>query len=183
MTIGIKHSEVITKMEMQFKGRVWKLPDDVDTDTIIPGRYGVLPTVVDMSKHCLEPLRPELAAQAQPGDILVAGKNFGCGSSREQAPACIVALGIRCIIAKSFARIFYRNAINNGMFLIESKDVPDYCEEGDVITVEVNKQIVVRGKSFNVPNIPDNLFEIIQAGGLVNCYLKKNEDEIRREGM
>ena len=160
----------------KFSGKVWKLPDDVDTDTIIPGRYGVLPTAIDMSKHCLEPLRPELASQAEPGDILVAGKNFGCGSSREQAPACIAALGIKCIIAKSFARIFYRNGINNGMFLIESDDVPDNCEEGDIVAVEVNNKITVNGKEFNISKIPDNLFAIIQSGGLVEKYRKENEE-------
>lgn len=80
-------------MDTVFTGRIWKLPDDVDTDTIIPGRYGVLPSAEEMSRHCLEPLRPELAAAARPGDIFVAGKNFGCGSSREFAPACIAALG------------------------------------------------------------------------------------------
>ncbi|MBU3102209.1 MULTISPECIES: LeuD/DmdB family oxidoreductase small subunit [Clostridium] len=162
-------------MEKKFSGKVWKLPDDVDTDTIIAGRYGVLPTPKDMSVHCLETLRPELASIAKPGDIFVAGKNFGCGSSREQAPACIVALGIKCIIAKSFARIFYRNGINNGMFLIESNDLPDNCEEGDIVTVEVNKKVTVNGKEFDIPNIPDNLFEIIKDGGLVNRYKKLNE--------
>jgi len=163
-------------MEMKFSGKVWMLPDDVDTDTIIPGRYGVLPTAKDMSKHCLEPLRPELASKAKPGDILVAGKNFGCGSSREQAPACIAALGIKCIIAKSFARIFYRNGINNGMFLIESDDVPDNCKEGDIVTVEVNDKVKVNGNEYAIPRIPDNLFEIISNGGLVANYRKINEE-------
>ncbi|MBQ6582219.1 MAG: 3-isopropylmalate dehydratase, partial [Mogibacterium sp.] len=112
-------------MEYSFSGKIWKLPDDVDTDTIIPGRYAACPTALDMSRHCLEPLRPELASTAQPGDIFVAGKNFGCGSSREFAPECIKALGVNCIIAKSFARIFYRNGINNGMFLIETDGLYD----------------------------------------------------------
>lgn len=166
-------------MEYKFSGKIWKLPDDVDTDTIIAGRHGVLPTAKDMSRHCLETLRPELASTAQPGDILVAGKNFGCGSSREQAPACIAALGITCIIAKSFARIFYRNGINNGMFLIESDEVPDNCLEGDILTVEVNRKITVNGREFAIPAIPDNLFEIIRNGGLVNCYRMKNEAKER----
>lgn len=166
-------------MEYRFSGKAWKLPDDVDTDTIIPGRYGVLATAEEMGRHCLEPLRPELASLAQPGDILVAGKNFGCGSSREQAPACIAALGINCIIAKSFARIFYRNGINNGMFLIESREVPDNCGEGDIVTVEVNRRIIVNGMEFAIPAIPENLFEIIRNGGLVNCYRMKNEAEER----
>jgi 3-isopropylmalate dehydratase small subunit len=150
-------------MEFKFSGKIWKLPDDVDTDTIIAGRHGVLPTAKDMSVHCLETLRPELA-------------------SREQAPACIAALGIKCIIAKSFARIFYRNGINNGMLLIESKDVPDNCQEGDIVTVEVNKKISVKGIDFAIPAIPENLFEIIRHGGLVNCYRMKNEaKELERQ--
>ncbi|MGN0659321.1 MAG: 3-isopropylmalate dehydratase [Emergencia sp.] len=164
-------------MENKFSGRVWKLPDDVDTDTIIPGRYGVLPTFKDMSEHCLEPLRPELAKEAKPGDIFVAGKNFGCGSSREFAPACINALGVRCIIAKSFARIFYRNGINNGMFLIESDDVYDICEEGDILTVDVNRSITVNGKTVPIREIPENLFAIIQGGGLVEHYRRLNEEK------
>ena len=164
-------------MEEKLVGKVWILPDDVDTDTIIPGRYGVLPDAKAMSKHCLEPLRPELAATLVPGDIFVAGKNFGCGSSREQAPACIAALGVKCIIAKSFARIFYRNGINNGMLLIESPDVPDNCEEGDIITVEINDKITVNGKSFSIPQFPDNVHAIIKDGGLVERYKKLNEEK------
>lgn len=168
-------------MEYTLSGKIWMLPDDVDTDTIIAGRHGVLPTAREMSRHCLETLRPEFAALAQPGDILVAGKNFGCGSSREQAPACIAALGIRCIIAKSFARIFYRNGINNGMFLIESKDLPDNCAEGEIVTVEVNRKISINGREFAIPAIPENLFSIILAGGLVNCYRSRNEALEREE--
>lgn len=164
-------------MEDKLVGRVWKLPDDVDTDTIIPGRYGVLPDAKAMSVHCLEPLRPELAANAKPGDIFVAGKNFGCGSSREQAPACIAALGVKVIIAKSFARIFYRNGINNGMILIESADVPDNCEDGDIVTVEVNNKINVNGKEFSFPNFPDNVNAILKDGGLVSRYKKLNEEK------
>lgn len=164
-------------MEKRFSGRVWMFGDDIDTDTIIPAKHCFLPAAKDMSEHCMELLRPEFASQVQPGDIIVAGKNFGCGSSREQAAECIKALGIRCIIGKSFARIFYRNAINNGMLLIESRDVPEVCREGDIITVEINKGIMVNGKEFNIPNIPDNLFEIIKAGGLVERYRDMNEKD------
>jgi 3-isopropylmalate dehydratase small subunit len=163
-------------MEKIFSGKVWKFGDDIDTDTIIRAKYCFLPTFKDMSKHCMELLKPDFASQAQPGDIIVAGKNFGCGSSREQAPASIAALGIKCIIAKSFARIFYRNGINNGMLLVESKEIPDICEDNDIITVEINKGITVKGRNFAVPNIPDNLFRIIQAGGLVEHYKKLNEE-------
>lgn len=164
-------------MDYTFSGKIWKLPDDVDTDTIIPGRYGVLPTALDMSRHCLEPLRPELAGQAKPGDIFVAGKNFGCGSSREFAPACIAALGVRCIIAKSFARIFYRNGINNGMLLIENSGIYDLCQEGDLLTVEVNKQLLVNGHAVSIRPIPDNLFAIIRSGGLTPHYQALNEQQ------
>lgn len=164
-------------MEELFCGRIWKLPDDVDTDTIIPGRYGVLPTALDMSRHCLEPLFPELALKVKEGDIFVAGKNFGCGSSREFAPACIKALGVRCIIAKSFARIFYRNGINNGMFLIECPELYEHCREGDILTVKVNESVTVHGQTFPIAKIPDNLYKIIAGGGLVAHYRQLNEKE------
>ena len=101
-------------MNETFSGRVWLLGDDIDTDIIIPTEYLALKTVQDMAPYAFSPLRPELASQIRPGDIIVAGKNFGCGSSREQAPEIIKALGVRCVVAKSFARIFFRNAINNG---------------------------------------------------------------------
>ena len=112
----------------QFTGRVWVLGDDIDTDIIIPTEYLALKTIEDMKQYGFSPLRPELAGQIQPGDMIVAGKNFGCGSSREQAPEVIKALGIRCIIARSFARIFFRNSINNGLLLIEQPDLRDAVE-------------------------------------------------------
>ena len=98
----------------KFTGRVWVLGDDIDTDIIIPTEYLALKTIDDMKQYGFSPLRPELAGQIQKGDIIVAGKNFGCGSSREQAPEIIKAMGVQCVIAKSFARIFFRNSINNG---------------------------------------------------------------------
>ncbi len=113
-----------------FTGKIWVLGDDIDTDIIIPTEYLALKTVDDMKKYAFSPLRPELAGQIQPGDIIVAGKNFGCGSSREQAPEIIRHLGVACVIAKSFARIFFRNSINNGLLLIES-DLYDHVKEGD----------------------------------------------------
>ena len=100
-------------METSFTGRVWVLGDDIDTDIIIPTEYLALKTIDDMKQYGFSPLRPELAGEIRKGDIIVAGKNFGCGSSREQAPEIIKALGIQCVIAKSFARIFFRNSINN----------------------------------------------------------------------
>lgn len=112
-----------------FTGKVWVLGDDIDTDIIIPTEYLALKTIDDMKQYGFSPLRPELAGQIQKGDIIVAGKNFGCGSSREQAPEIIKALGVQCVIAKSFARIFFRNSINNGLLLIEQPDLPDRFPE------------------------------------------------------
>lgn len=127
-----------------------------------------------MKQYGFSPLRPELAGQIQPGDMIVAGKNFGCGSSREQAPEVIKALGIRCIIARSFARIFFRNSINNGLLLIEQPDLRDAVEEGDTITVTVNQNIEHKGAYYPIAALPDNLVEIIQAGGLVKAMQKRN---------
>lgn len=158
----------------QFTGRVWVLGDDIDTDIIIPTEYLAMKTIEDMKQYGFSPLRPELAAQIRPGDIIVAGKNFGCGSSREQAPEVIKALGIRCIIAKSFARIFFRNSINNGLLLIEQPDLYDEMKEGDSITVTVNRDVDYKGKAYPIASLPENLVEIIHAGGLVKAMRKRN---------
>ncbi len=158
----------------QFTGRVWTLGDDIDTDIIIPTEYLALKTIEEMKQYGFSPLRPELAAQIRPGDILVAGKNFGCGSSREQAPEVIKALGIRCVIAKSFARIFFRNAINNGLLLIEQPDLYDDMKEGDTIAVMVNQDVDYQGKRYPIASLPENLVEIINAGGLVKAMRRRN---------
>jgi len=158
----------------QFTGKVWVLGDDIDTDIIIPTEYLALKTIDDMKQYGFSPLRPELATQIQTGDILVAGKNFGCGSSREQAPEIIKALGIKCVIAKSFARIFFRNSINNGLLLMEQPDLCDILNEGEAITVTVNQDIDYQGKKYPIASLPDNLVEIIQAGGLVRAMRRLN---------
>ena len=144
----------------KFTGKVWVLGDDIDTDIIIPTEYLALPTVDDMKKYAFSPLRPELAGQIQEGDIIVAGKNFGCGSSREQAPEIVKHLGIRCVIAKSFARIFFRNSINNGLLLIENPDLYDHITEGDEIEVIMNEKITAGGKDYPIQPLPDNLMDI-----------------------
>lgn len=158
----------------QFTGKVWVLGDDIDTDIIIPTEYLVMKTIEDMKQYGFSPLRPELAAQIGQGDILVAGKNFGCGSSREQAPEVVKALGIRCVIAKSFARIFFRNAINNGLLLIEQPQLPDDVTEGDTVTVTVNEAVDYQGKKYPIASLPENLVEILNAGGLVKAMQKRN---------
>ncbi len=157
-----------------FEGKVWLLGDDIDTDIIIPTEYLALKTVQDMAPYAFSPLRPELAGQITPGDIIVAGKNFGCGSSREQAPEVIKALGIRCVIAGSFARIFFRNAINNGLLLIENADLHDAVAEGDRIEVRVGSEILAGGRSFPISSLPQNLLDILEAGGLVKAMQKLN---------
>lgn len=157
-----------------FTGKVWVLGDDIDTDIIIPTEYLALKTIDDMKQYGFSPLRPELAGQIKPGDIIVAGKNFGCGSSREQAPEVIKALGIPCIIAKSFARIFYRNALNNGLLLLEQPELHDVVKEGDTITVTVNEDVDYNGKKYPIASLPENLMEIIEAGGLVKAMRKRN---------
>ena len=162
--------------------KVYRYGDNVDTDVIIPARYLNAPDEKSLASHCMEDIDAQFAGTVEPGDIVVAGANFGCGSSREFAPACIAALGVRCIIAKSFARIFYRNGINNGMFLIETPDVYDLCQEGDELTVVVNREIQVNGRTVPIRPIPDNLFAIIQAGGLVARYRALNEAKERGEG-
>ena len=158
----------------QFSGKVWVLGDDIDTDIIIPTEYLALETVNDMAPYAFSPLRPELAGQIKPGDIIVAGKNFGCGSSREQAPEIIKALGIQCVIAKSFARIFFRNSINNGLLLIEQPDLHDDIKEGDEVTVVMNEHVDYNGKQYPIASLPENLMSIIQAGGLVKAMRKLN---------
>ena len=158
----------------QYTGKVWVLGDDIDTDISIPTEYLALKTIEDMKQYGFSPLRPELAGQIKPGDIIVAGKNFGCGSSREQAPEVIKALGIPCIIAKSFARIFYRNALNNGLLLLEQPELHDVVKEGDTITVTVNEDVDYNGKKYPIASLPENLMEIIEAGGLVKAMRRRN---------
>lgn len=158
----------------EFTGKVWLLGDDIDTDIIIPTEYLALPGVEDMKKYAFSPLREELAGQIKEGDIIVAGKNFGCGSSREQAPEIIKQLGVRCVVAKSFARIFFRNAINNGLLLMESKDLYDHVAEGDTISVTVGEKISANGREYPITPLPENLMDILNAGGLVKAMQKRN---------
>ena len=158
----------------QFTGKVWLLGDDIDTDIIIPTEYLALPGVEDMKKYAFSPLRQELAGEIKEGDILVAGKNFGCGSSREQAPEIIKHLGVRCVIAKSFARIFFRNAINNGLLLIENQELRDHVAEGDVITVTMGEKIQAGGREYPIASLPENLMDILNAGGLVKAMQARN---------
>ncbi len=157
-----------------FKSKVWVLGDDIDTDIIIPTDYLALKTIEDMKQYAFAALRPELASQIKNGDVIVAGKNFGCGSSREQAPEIIKSLNVKCVIAKSFARIFFRNAINNGLLLIENPDIYEDVTEGDEIEVCVNRCIKYKGREYAIASLPQNLVDIINAGGLVQAMRRRN---------
>jgi methanogen homoaconitase small subunit len=147
-------------------GQVWKFGDDVDTDAIIPGKYLRTKEMQVFAAHAMEGIDPEFAKKVKPGDIIVAGTNFGCGSSREQAPLALKYAGVGCIVAKSFARIFFRNAINIGLPLIEA-DVD--CQEGEEIIIDLLKgEVTVKGKGLYKGNkLPDFLLEILTDGGLV----------------
>lgn len=168
-------------MQKIYKGRVWKFDNDVDTDNIIPGKAGTIPDMNEMATHAFELLRPDFAKNSNEGDIIVAGSNFGCGSSREQAPAVIKINGVKIVIAESFARIFFRNSFNIGLILIECKGLLDNINDGDEIEVELNKCIRANGKEYPISKIPDNLFKIVEDGGLVNNIKKYNEKKKQEE--
>ena len=155
-------------------GTVHRYGDNIDTDVIIPARYLNAPSPEELAKHCMEDIDSAFVSTVRPGDIMVGGWNFGCGSSREQAPEVVKALGLRCVIAKSFARIFFRNAINNGLLLIENEELADQVKEGDEITVTVNEKIECGGKEYKIVSLPENLMEILDAGGLVKAMRKRN---------
>jgi len=159
------------------KGRVIKLPDKIDTDIIIPTQYLTFETVAEMAAYAFSPLRPEIPKIVRKGDILVGGLDFGCGSSREQAPEIIKALGFAAVVAKSFARIFYRNAINNGLLVIECPELHDLVQEGDQITLDTASCFIELpgGTRLSFGRIPDKLQELIACGGLVSYYQRKNE--------
>lgn len=161
---------------LTFEGRCWKFGDDIDTDIIIPTQHLNYETMDEIKTHAFEPLRPDLSAKLREGDLIVAGSNFGCGSSREQAAEVLVANGVHCVIAKSFARFFFRNAINNGILLLECQDLADHVKEGDIIQVDLdNQKITADGKTYAIPAIPENLYHIIMDGGLVKSIMKKVE--------
>ncbi|MGP3668093.1 MAG: 3-isopropylmalate dehydratase small subunit [Candidatus Bathyarchaeota archaeon] len=159
---------------MKFKGKAWKFGDDVNTDVIIPGKYKFKTLdMKELAKHAMEGIDPSFSKKVNVGDIIVAGKNFGCGSSREQAPRVLKELGISTIIAESFARIFFRNAINIGLPLIECKDASREIVEGDVVEVNLEEGLIVNhktGKSYKFKPIPKPLLAILNSGGLINYF-------------
>jgi len=162
---------------MKLKGKVWKFGDNIDTDVIIPARYLSSTDPKVLGEHCMEPLDPSFAKKVKKGDIIVGGFNFGCGSSREHAPIAISALGINLIIAKSFARIFYRNAFNKGLALLEA-DIFDEIEQSEEIEVDITTGVIKWGvQEVKAKPIPSFMIELINEGGLINYLRKKLEAE------
>lgn len=163
---------------MKGKGKVFKYGDNVDTDVIIPARYLNTSVHSELAKHCMEDIDSEFASKVKQGDIIVGEKNFGCGSSREHAPIAIKASGVSCVIAKSFARIFYRNSINIGLPILECAEACDNIESGD--EVEVNFDTgkitnITKGTEFQAQAFPPFMQELIAAGGLA-AYIKNKGD-------
>ncbi|MBI5892435.1 MAG: 3-isopropylmalate dehydratase small subunit [Deltaproteobacteria bacterium] len=161
---------------MRFKGKAWKFGKDIDTDQIIPARYLNTSDPKELAKHCMEDADPEFVKKMQAGDIIVADKNFGCGSSREHAPISIKAAGISCVIAKSFARIFYRNSFNMGLPILECPEAVDSINESDEIEVDIDTGKIVnltKNKTFNSQPIPPFMQELINTGGLMEWVKKK----------
>ena len=156
------------------KGRAWKYGDDVNTDVIFPGRYTYARMEPEeMAKHALEDLDPNFAKEVRPGDVIVAGKNFGCGSSREQAATCLVAAGVGAVVAKSFARIFFRNAINNGLPVLEIPEAVAAIQPGDEVEIDLERGVLIhKGVEYRFPPLPETVLEILQDGGLIP-HLKK----------
>ena len=161
---------------MKATGRVFKFGDNVDTDVIIPARYLNAPDPAELAKHCMEDIDPEFVNKVSKGDIIVATKNFGCGSSREQAPISIKAAGVSCDIAETFARIFYRNAINIGLPIIECKEASEKIAEGDEVEIDFDSGMIynkTKGESYKGQAFPEFMQKIIKAEGLINYINQK----------
>ena len=158
-------------------GRLWMLGDNVNTDVIIPGRYNVTTDRAQLASHCLCEVLPEFAVQVQPGDIVMAGHNFGCGSSREHAPSALLGCNVRVVIARSFARIFYRNAVNIGLPVLICDEAVTASEDGQQMEVDLESGTIVNvttGQTFQAEPLPPFVAAIVAAGGII--------EYIRREG-
>jgi 3-isopropylmalate/(R)-2-methylmalate dehydratase small subunit len=161
---------------LKLRGKVHKYGANIDTDAIIPARYLNVSEPVELAKHCMEDIDASFLNIIKPGDIIVADTNFGCGSSREHAPVAIKAAGISCVIAKTFARIFFRNAVNIGLPLMESPEAVDNTDSGDVLEVDLTSgQItnITRNKTFTAKPYPEFMMGIVNAGGLVEYTRQK----------
>ncbi len=163
---------------MKAQGKTYKYGDNVDTDVIIPARYLNTPDAKELAAHCMEDIDPSFAKTVRPGEIIVAGRNFGCGSSREHAPLAIKACGVACVIAATFARIFYRNAINIGLPILECPEASQAVEAGDVVSVDFDTGLVkdlATGATFRSEPFPPFMQDLIAAGGLAS-YMKSQAE-------
>ena len=161
---------------MILKGKVHKYGADVNTDVIIPARYLSISNPDELAKHCMEDIDKKFLKEMQPGDIIMATTNFGCGSSREHAPIAIKAAGVSCVIAGSFARIFFRNAINIGLPLLESGEAVDKTDSGDLLEIDLSRgkiKNITKGMTFTAKPYPDFMAELIAAGGLIEYTQKR----------
>jgi 3-isopropylmalate/(R)-2-methylmalate dehydratase small subunit len=164
---------------MNIKGKAWKFGDDIDTDAIIPARYLISTDPQFLAAHCMEDADAEFPEKVKAGDIIVAGKNFGCGSSREHAPVAIKGAGVGCVIAHSFARIFYRNAFNMGLPILESPEAAAAIATGDEVEVELDQGLIInrtRQQRYTAQPVPPFMQELLQAGGLMNYVQKQAAD-------
>lgn len=163
------------------QGRVWKFKDHIDTDLIIPARYLNTHDPMELARHCMEDADPTFASKVSKGDIIVAGENFGCGSSREHAPIAIKAAGVSAVVAKSFARIFFRNAINIGLPIVELKN-SDEIDEGDILDIDFENGVLknlTKNKEYKIEPFPPFMKSIIDKGGLIE-YVKSKMKEKKR---
>ena len=159
---------------MNARGSVFKYPDNVDTDVIIPARHLNTQDAKELASHCMEDIDKDFVNRVQPGDIMVGGWNFGCGSSREHAPLCIKTAGIAVVIAKSFARIFYRNAINIGLPILESAEAAEAIAAGDTVSIDFGTGVITdetTGETFQALPFPEFIQNIIKKGGLINSIM------------
>ncbi|WP_022847284.1 MULTISPECIES: 3-isopropylmalate dehydratase small subunit [unclassified Desulfurobacterium] len=166
--------------EETYRGRAFKFGDDINTDEIIPARYLNTSDPAELAKHCMEDADPEFPSKVQKGDIIVGGKNFGCGSSREHAPIAIKAAGVSAVIARSFARIFYRNCINIGLPIFESPEAVEGIEEGDIVEVNPATGVIkniTKGTEFKATPIPPEIRKIMDAGGLMEYAKQKLQEK------
>lgn len=162
--------------ETIFKGKAWRFGDDIDTDAIIPARYLNTSDPKELAAHCMEDADPDFASRVSAGDMIVGGKNFGCGSSREHAPIAIKATGVSCVIAPSFARIFYRNSFNMGLPIFESAQASAQTASGDELEVDPATGVIrnlTKGKEFRAEPFPPFMVKLIEAGGLIPFVLKE----------
>lgn len=158
------------------QSRVWKFNNDIDTDQIIPSQYLLLSTIEEMKKFTFESIDKEFSAKVSEGDVIVAGENFGCGSSREQAPRVLKELGVKAVVAKSCARIFFRNSINIGLPVIVCKELYDNVNENDFIEIDFTNGIIKKdNKEFKCTKLPDHMQTILNSNGLIE-YLNSKED-------